>query len=81
MRGYWTLVRRELGTHFFSWTGYVVITVVLLLLGLSFVDVLQKFNGEAVDQPLTGLFYSTLYFWLILLLAAPVITISLKLSS
>ena len=74
MQAYWTLVRRELGGHFFSWTGYVVIAAVLLLLVLSFVDLLQKFNGEAVDQPLTSLFYSTLYFWLILLLAAPVIT-------
>jgi len=74
MLAYWTLVRRELGSHFFSWTGYVVIAAVLLLLGLSFVDLLGKFNGEAIDQPLTGVFYSTLYFWLILLLASPVIT-------
>ncbi len=74
MQAYWTLVRRELGSHFFSWTGYVVIAAVMLLLGLSFLDLLQKFNGEPFDQPLTGLFYSTLYFWLILLLAAPVIT-------
>lgn len=74
MQAYWTLVRRELGAHFLGWTGYVVIAVVMLLLGLSFVDLLQKFNGEGIDMPLTSLFYSTLYFWLILLLAAPVIT-------
>ncbi len=74
MHAYWTLVRRELGAHFFSWTGYVVISAVLLLMGLSFWDLLGKFNGEAIDQPLTGVFYSTLYFWLILLLASPVIT-------
>jgi len=74
MQAYWTLVRRELGSHFFSWTGYIVIAAVLLLLALSFVDLLTKFNGESLDQPLTSVFYSTLYFWLILLLAAPVIT-------
>jgi len=74
MQAYCTLVRRELGAMFFSWTGYVVIAVVLFLLGLSSVDLLQKLNGEAIDQPLTGVFYSTMYFWLILLLAAPVIT-------
>src|SRR3954467_11367475 len=74
MRAYWTLVRRELGSHFFSWTGYVVISAVLLVDGLEFWDLLAKFNGEAIDQPLTGVFYSTLYFWLILLLASPVIT-------
>ena len=74
MQAYWTLVRREIGSHFFSWAGYVVIAVVLFLLGLSSVDLLEKLNGEAIDQPLTSVFYSTLYFWLILLLAAPVIT-------
>ena len=74
MQAYWTLVRRELGSHFFSWTGYIVIAAVLLLLALSFIDLLTKFNGESMDQPLTSVFYSTLYFWLILLLAAPVIT-------
>ena len=74
MQAYWTLVRRELGSHFFSWTGYIVIAAVLLLLALSFIDLLTKFNGESMDQPLTSVFYSTLYFWLILLLVAPVIT-------
>src|SRR5205085_4494468 len=69
MRAYWALVRRELGAHFFSWAGYVVIAVVLFLLGLSSVDLLQRLNGEAIDQPLTGVFYSTWYLWLILMLA------------
>ena len=40
MQAYWTLVRREFGSHFFSWTGYVVIAVVLLLLGTSFANLL-----------------------------------------
>ena len=74
MKVYWALVRRELGAHFFSWAGYVVIAIVLFLLGLSSVDLLQKLNGQPIDQPLTSLFYSTMYFWLILLLTAPVIT-------
>jgi len=74
MRVYLTLVRRELGSHFYSWAGYVVIALVLFLLGLSSVDLLQRLNGEAIDQPLTGVFYSTWYIWLILLLASPVIT-------
>ena len=74
MRAYWTLLRRELGALFFSWIGYVVIAVVLFLLGLSSWDLLERLNGEAIDQPLTSIFYSTIYFWGILLLAAPVIT-------
>ena len=36
MHAFCTLVRRELGAHFFSWTGYVVISAVLFLIGFSF---------------------------------------------
>lgn len=74
MQAYWTLVRREVGGYFVSWTGYVIIGSVLLLLGFSFTDMLVKLNAMPMHVPLTELFYSTLYFWLILLLTAPVIT-------
>jgi ABC-2 type transport system permease protein len=74
MQAYWTLVQRELGGYFVSLTGYVIIASVLLLLGFSFSDMLVKLNTIPMHVPLTELFYSTLYFWLILLLTAPVIT-------
>ena len=74
MQAYFTLVRRELSAYFISWTGYVIIGVVLFLLGLCFVNLLQALNAEPVEQPVMELFYSTYYFWLILLVAAPVIT-------
>src|SRR5256886_12629003 len=76
MRAYLTLVRRELGAFFVSLTGYTIIASVLLLLGFSFADRLEKLNNDraGVVAPLTELFYSTFYFWLILLLTAPVIT-------
>jgi len=74
MQAYFTLVRRELGTFFVSMTGYAIIASVLLLLGFSFYDMIYKLNGGASDAPLTEMFFSTFYFWLILLLTAPVIT-------
>src|SRR5438093_12724711 len=74
MQVYWTLVRREMGALFFSWTGYVVMALILFLVGLVSVALLQPLNGEAIDQPLTSVFYSTWYLWLILMLATPVIT-------
>lgn len=76
MRAYFTLVRRELGTFFVSMTGYAIIASVLLLLGFSFTDMLAKLNDDphGAQAPMTELFYSTFYFWLILLLTAPVIT-------
>ena len=74
MQAYLTLVRRELGGFFVSLTGYVIIASVLLLLGISFTGILGILNDNPTDVPLTELFYKTDYFWIILLLTAPVIT-------
>src|ERR1044071_2338959 len=74
MHVYLTLLRRELGSYFMSLTGYVVIASVLLLVGVSLVDVLAKLNANPTELPLTEFFYITLYFWMVLLLTAPVIT-------
>lgn len=74
MQVYWTLIRRELGSHFCSWTGYIVIACVVFLLGLSFNNLIVALNSEPVDRPITEIFYSSYYFWLIVLIGAPVIT-------
>jgi len=74
MQGYGTLVKRELGGFFYSLTGYVVIAAVLFLLGLSFFNLIVALNNDPTDQPVTELFFNTMYFWFILLLAAPVMT-------
>lgn len=74
MQPFITLVRRELGSHFNSLTGYVIIATVLLLVGFSLMDILTKMNGAPTDAPITEVFYVTLYFWIILLLTTPVIT-------
>ncbi len=71
---FFTLTRRELAGYFLSMTGYVVMATVLFLLGLSFTDVISKLNASPTDAPVTEVFYLTVYFWLILLLTAPVIT-------
>ena len=74
MQAYFTLVRRELGSHFLSWTGYIVIAAVLFLLGYSFQNLIVALNRDATDRPITEIFYGTMYFWLILLVASPIIT-------
>ena len=48
MQAFCTLVRRELGSHFLSLTGYVVIATVLLLLGFSLNDIVTKLNGISI---------------------------------
>jgi gliding motility-associated transport system permease protein len=74
MQTYWTLVKRELGAFFFSWTGYVLIATVVLLLGLSFTSMIEALNNKPTDRPVTEVFYSTAFFWFILLPAAPIMT-------
>ncbi|HZV34363.1 MAG TPA: ABC transporter permease [Verrucomicrobiae bacterium] len=77
MQAYLTLTRRELASFFVSLTGYVIIAAAVFLMGLSFVDMLVQSQGTATPVPVTQLWYSTIYFWGILLLAAPVITMRL----
>ena len=74
MRAYWTLVRRELGAYFLSWTGYSIIAAVVFLLGFSFSSILKLLNSEPSLVPMTEVFYQTPYFWLILMVVTPIIT-------
>ena len=74
MQQYLTLVRREIGSFFNSWNGYVVIAVVVFLFGLCFVNMIEVLTRHPAEQPLMEVFYNTVYFWFILLLASPMIT-------
>jgi len=74
---FWTLLRRELAAFFFSLTGYVIIAATTFLIGLSFVVLINGLGSDSSPAPVTELFYQTLFFWLILLLAAPIITMRL----
>jgi ABC-2 type transport system permease protein len=77
MLAYVTLLRRELGAYFASLTGYVIISAASFLMGLSFVVILMQLRFEPTPMPATELFFMTPFFWVILLLAAPVITMRL----
>ena len=77
MSVFFTLARRELAAFFLSVTGYIIIAAVTLLIGLSFVVLLTNLGTDPHSAPVTEMFYGTFYFWLILLLATPVITMRL----
>ena len=77
MKIFWTLLRRELTAFFFSLTGYVIIAAVTLLVGLGFVVLIAGLGNDPFTAPVTEMFYYTFYFWLILLLVTPVITMRL----
>jgi ABC-2 type transport system permease protein len=78
MRVFMTLARRELGSYFISLTGYSIIAAVLFLTGASCVTMIEAVNNDdPIHVPLTELFFRTQFFWLVLLLAVPVITMRL----
>jgi ABC-2 type transport system permease protein len=77
MRVFWTLFRRELASFFLSITGYVIIAAVTLLIGLGFVVLITNLGSDSSPMPLTELFYGTFFFWVVVLLIAPVITMRL----
>ncbi|MBT5925713.1 MAG: ABC transporter permease [Verrucomicrobia bacterium] len=74
MRVFQTLLRRELGFFLTTLTGYVILSMVMFLIGLSLLTVILAYNGRAMDAPLTEAFYGTPFFWFIVLLACPAIT-------
>jgi ABC-2 type transport system permease protein len=74
MLALYSLIRRELATYFLSFTGYAIIAASSFLTGLSFWLMLRQLRQEPSPMPVTEMFYVTPFFWIILLLAAPVIT-------
>ena len=77
MRAYLTLLRRELAVYFLNLIGYVIIATTAFLTGLSLAVMLIKLEGLSTPLPVTQLFYATPFFWLIVLLSAPIITMRL----
>lgn len=79
MKGVWANLARELRAYFFSPLAYVVLTFFLLMNGYVFwllVSVLNNPMG-AIGAPLELFFGQTLFFWLVLLLMTPVLTMRL----
>lgn len=77
MRVFWVLLRRELSSYFVSLTGYVIIAAITFLIGASFVQLINAMGNDPWPMPVTQMFFGTFYFWMIVLLSAPVITMRL----
>lgn len=74
MRVLLTLMRREMASYFMSLSGYVIIAAATFLNGFGFVLLLMQLQQGPSPMPITEMFYATFCFWLVLLLAVPVIT-------
>ena len=74
MRPYFTLTRRELGGYYVSLVGYLTIAAIQFLVGTGFILILTALDDKPFDVPVTEAFYNNGLFWLILLLATPIVT-------
>jgi ABC-2 type transport system permease protein len=77
MQSFLTLARRELAAYFLSFSGYIIIAAATFLAGQSLLVLITKLGPDASPLPLVELFYRTEFFWRIVLLATPVITMRL----
>ncbi len=77
MQTYLTLTRRELAAYFISMTGYVIIAGAVFLMGWSFTVMLNNLQDVSTPMPVTELFFNSLFYWLIVLPFAPIITMRL----
>ena len=79
MTGVWATLVRELRAYFFSPLAYVVLTLLLGINGFVFGLIVCFLNDPRAQAgaPLQLFFGQTLFFWLVLLFVAPVLTMRL----
>lgn len=77
MSVFWVLLRREVASYFCSLTGWVIIAAIAFLTGESFLELISALGSDPFPMPVTQMFFASFYFWMILLLSAPVITMRL----
>ena len=79
MTGVWANFVRELRAYFFSPLAYVVLTLLMLINGFVFTLIVSFLNDPRAGSvaPLELFFGQTLFFWLVLLFVAPVLTMRL----
>lgn len=77
MRSFVTLARRELAGYFFSLSGYIIIAATTFLVGQGFIVLMDAVGGEPSLMPVIEMFFVGQAFWLIMILAPPIITMRL----
>ena len=73
------IARKELLSYFFAPMAYIVIAAFLLMNGVLFALILAALSQPGVSsaEPMRIFFGGTLFFWIFLILMAPVITMKL----
>jgi len=66
-----------LGSYFLSITGYIILAAAAAVLGWSYVVLMRRIGTAPTPLPLTDMFYAIDFFWLVILVGPPVITMRL----
>lgn len=77
MRTFWVLLRREWAGWFLSPLAYVLSTFFLLVMGFSFWMLLNLLASGAGEASVLSELFSSIFFWLALLILIPVMTMRL----
>jgi len=68
------LLRKELSSCLGALSGYAIIASALFIVGVSFVLLIKQANDIPTDMTLVEMFFCSWYFWIILVLSTPLIT-------
>lgn len=74
MTSFCLIWKKETASYLTSITGWMVITLNAILLGGCFTILIEVLNLEPTDIPIAEIFYDSFFFWILLFLGAPVIT-------
>ena len=77
MRKFYTLLKREVRSYFYSPIAYIVLVFFLLLSGVDFYFQLSFMNGRPVPYSVQEAFFNSVFFWFAFVLIFPLITMRL----
>lgn len=77
MSKFFTLLKREIRSYFYSPIAYIVLVFFLLVSGFDFYIQLNFMNGRPVGYTVQEAFFNSVFFWFAFVLIFPLITMRL----
>ncbi len=77
MGKFFTLLKREIRSYFYSPTAYIVLVFFLIISGFDFYIQLSFMNGRPVGYTIQEAFFNSVFFWFAFVLIFPLITMRL----
>ncbi len=76
MRNIFLMTIRDLKTYFMSITGYVILSIFLLIYGYVFWFLVSIYSSPQynLNEPITNFFFGSFYYWFVMLIIPPILT-------